>query len=64
MSKPKITKTKSNPYRKVADELWDLAKEYSDNDMSDIGEVLKSMSDKLHDLARKHESEEDKKTNK
>lgn len=44
---------KSLEYRKAADEVWQLAKEYERRGMSEIAREIKTLAGQLHDLARR-----------
>ena len=45
-------------YRKLADQLWEMAKEAERDGFYEQSSILKGMSDSVHDLARKKAEEE------
>lgn len=46
-------------YRKLADELWEMAKAAHKDGFYDKESVLMGMSDSVHDIARKKDEEEE-----
>lgn len=47
-------------YRKLADELWEKAKEREVDGLFPLADILKGLSDQIHDIARKKFEEEAK----
>lgn len=50
--------TKAKDYRKAADRVWELAREYEAKGLFDLAFELKHLADQLHDLARVREQKE------
>lgn len=42
-------------YRKAADRVWEMAREYEANGEKELAEVFKEVADRLHNLAREKE---------
>ncbi len=45
-------------YRKLADELWEKARVHEADGLFALAEILKGLSDQIHDIARKKFEEE------
>lgn len=43
-------------YRKAADRMWEMAKEYRNSGQISIAEIFQDLASQLHELARKQEA--------
>ena len=51
--------TRALQYRKAADRVWEMAKEYEAKGMYELATAIKELADQLHDLAREKEEKDD-----
>lgn len=46
-----------NEYRKAADQVWEMAKEYQEEGNLELAQIFKDLASELHELARKREAQ-------
>lgn len=51
--------TTSKDYRRLADDIWEKAKQMEVAGHAPLADILKGMSDNIHDAARKKSKEEE-----
>lgn len=56
-----MKKTDALQYRKAADRVWEIAKQYEDEGDGTLAIAIKELAVQLHDLAREKEMEEQEK---